>query len=227
MTNSERGTTTGGRSLVYNDKVLLDMTSVEFRDLLERQTDQQLIDPCLHDDQTPYVFGPVPDAWDTFRDELVSHLSVSREDIRVVGSGRFGFSMKPGHNLRSFRDTSDIDVIIVNLGLFDQLWLALLGAAYPRPPYTSIIGGWLERRRNELYTGWLTPLEIKLNVKIFGSKAKPVLDFNSQWFNALKQASRHPPRRHEDITGRLYRTWRHAELYHLHSLAELRKTLAE
>ena len=70
-------------------------------------------------------------------------------------------------------------------------------------------------------------MEIKLDVTIFGPKAKPVLDFNLQWFNALKQASRHFPRRHEDITGRLYRTWRHAELYHLHSLAALRKELAD
>jgi len=204
-----------------------DMTSDEFRDLLQRQSDLQLLDPCLRDERTPYVFQPKPEAWDTFRDELVSRLSVSRADIRVVGSGRFGFSMKPGHNLRSFRDTSDIDVIIVNSDLFDQLWLALLHAAYPRPPVTERIGGWLERRRNELYTGWLSPLEIKLDITIFGGKAKPVLDFNTRWFNTLKQASRHPPRRHEDITGRLYRTWRHAELYHLHSLTALRKTLAE
>ncbi|MFY9555998.1 MAG: hypothetical protein WAV47_14910 [Blastocatellia bacterium] len=159
----------------------------------------------------------------------LSHLSVSREDIRVVGSGRFGFSMKPGHNLRRFRDTSDIDVVIVNPDLFDQLWLAVLAAAYPRPPITNRnrLGGWLATRRNELYTGWLTPLEIKLDIRIFGSKARPVLEFNTRWFNALKRASRYAPRRHEDLNGRLYRTWQHAELYHLHSLGELRRTLAE
>ncbi len=135
--------------------------------------------------------------------------------------------MKPGYNLKSFSDTSDIDVVIVNANLFDQLWVALLDAAYPRPPVTNVLGGWLQTRRNELYTGWLTPLEIKLDRKIFGVKAEPVLDFNTQWFNTLKQASRHPPRRHENITGRLYRTWRHAELYHLNSLVTLRRTLAE
>ena len=204
------------------------MIPEEFRGLLQRQSDRQLLDPCLRDEGTPYVFQEKSDAWDTFRDELVSHLGVSRADIRVVGSGRFGFSMKPGRNLRRFRDTSDIDVTIVNDGLFDQLWLSLLDAAYPRPPVTDTLsGGWLKRRKNELYTGWLTPLEIKLNIGIFGAKAKPVLDFNTRWFNALKQASRHPPQRHEDINGRLYRTWRHAELYHLHSLAALRKTLAD
>jgi hypothetical protein len=203
------------------------MTSEEFRHLLQQQSDLQLLDPCLHDERTPYVFQPQPAAWDTFRDELGLGLDVSRADIRVVGSARFGFSMRPGRNLKSFGDTSDIDVVIINATLFDRLWLALLDAAYPRPPITEKLGGWLKTRRNELYTGWLTPLEIRLDITIFGLKAKPVLDFKTLWFNALKQASRHPPRRHEDITGRLYRTWQHAELYHLHSLAALRKTLAE
>jgi len=203
------------------------MTSEEFRDLLQRHSELQLLDSCLHDDRAPYVFEPRPETWDTFRDELVSGLGVSRADIRVVGSGRFGFSMKPGHSLKAFGDTSDIDVVIVNADLFDRLWLALLEAAYPRAPITNKLGGWLGRRRNELYTGWLTPLEIRLDSKIVGARAKPVADFNSRWFNTLKQAARYPPRRHEDITSRLYRTWRHAELYHLSSLAALRKALAE
>lgn len=203
------------------------MTSDEFRDLLQRQTDVQLLDPCLHDDGTPYVFQPQPITWNIFRDELVSGLAVSHTDIRVVGSGRFGFSMTPGRNFKRFADTSDIDVIVVNPVLFDQLWVALLEAAYPRPPVIQKFGGWLATRRKELYTGWLTPLEIKLDSKIFGVRAKPVLDFNIQWFNTFKLASRHPPRRHSDVTGRLYRTWRHAELYHLDSLAALRKASAE
>ncbi len=100
-------------------------------------------------------------------------------------------------------------------------------ACAARPPFTSYLGGWLGKRRSEVYTGWLTPLEIKLDAKIVGNRAKPVLDFNFRWFNTFKAASQHPPRRHEDITGRLYRTWEHAELYHLNSLASLRKSLKE
>jgi hypothetical protein len=203
------------------------MTPDEFRQLLGRQTDAQLLGPCLHDDSPPYVFETQPATWDTFRDALVGSLGVARAEIRIVGSGRFGFSMKPGLNLREFRDTSDIDVVIVNSALFDELWVSMLDAAYPRAPILPKWGGWIAKRRNELYTGWLTPLKIRLDVTIFGAKARPVLDFNLRWFNALKKASQHPPRRHEDITGRLYRTWRHAELYHLHSLGELRKDLTD
>ncbi|MGH7381380.1 MAG: hypothetical protein ACREKR_04020 [Candidatus Methylomirabilales bacterium] len=203
------------------------MTREEFRELLQQHSDVELLDPCLRDDQAPYVFQPKPAAWDSFRDELVALLGVSRDEVRVVGSGRFGFSIKPWNNFKRFGDKSDIDVVIVNANLFDELWLALLDAAYPRPPITDKLGGWLEKRRNELYTGWLTPLKIKLDYRIVGLKARPVLEFSTLWFDALKRAARHPPRRHEDITGRLYRTWRHAELYHLNSLSDLRRALAE
>ena len=65
-------------------------------------------------------------AWDSFRDEIVAGLGVARADIRVVGSARSGFSLKPGLALRSFRDKSDIDVVVVNPSAFDRLWLARL-----------------------------------------------------------------------------------------------------
>jgi hypothetical protein len=201
------------------------MSPDTFRELINEKTASELLDLCLHDEIAPYVFDPAPAAWDVFRDDLGAQLGVDRADVRVVGSGRLGFSMKPGQNLRLFRDTSDIDVVIVDADAFDELWLALLDAAYPRPPITNRIGGWLERRRNELYTGWLSPLDITIDPRIFGAKAQPVLDFTTRWFNAFKEASQHPPRRHEDLQARLYRTWRHAELYHVDSLAALRRSL--
>jgi len=203
------------------------MTTDEFRELIRRTPDSELLDLCLHSEATPFVFEAKPTTWDEFRDSLVSDLDVSRRDIRIVGSGRFGFSMKPGQHLRSFSDTSDIDVVVVNESLFDSMWLALLEAAYPRPPLVHRFGGWLAEGRNELYTGWITPVKIRLDHRIFGPKAQPVLEMRTRWFNALKQASQVPPRRHEDVQGRLYRTWKHAELYHLHSLAELRRSLEE
>jgi hypothetical protein len=203
------------------------MTPAEFRVLMGQRSDAQLLAPCLQNDDLPFVFEAKPDNWNIFRDELAAALGVVRADIRIVGSGRLGFSMKPGAQLKGFSDKSDIDVVIVNPAMFDQLWFSMLDAAYPRSPMTERLGGWLEKRRNEVYTGWLSPLKISLDVGIFGPQAKPVLDFSTKWFNALKRASRHPSRRHEDITVRLYRTWRHAQLYHLDSLAGLRKSLAE
>jgi hypothetical protein len=163
------------------------MTPDEFRTLLSERTDSELLELCLRDENPPFVFDPNPSAWDGFRDDLVGSLGVSRQDIRIVGSARFGFSLKPGYELRRFGDTSDIDVVVVNSELFDELWIALLAAAYPRPPNTSIAGGWLNRRRSEVYTGWITPREIRLDGSIFGQRARPALEFRVRWFNAFKK----------------------------------------
>ena len=201
------------------------MTADGFRDLVRHQSNDRLLELCLLEDLTPYVFEPKPAAWDMFRNELASDLGVSQNDIRVVGSGRFGFSTRPDRNLAGFRDRSDIDVVVVNSNTFDELWFSLLHAAYPRGSAAGTLGGWLKKRRSEVYTGWITPLGIHIDHEIFGEKASPVLNLRTRWFNALKKASRHPPRRHEKVNGRLYRTWRHAELYHLNCLAELRKSL--
>ena len=79
--------------------------------------------------------------------------------------------------------------------------------------------------RNGVYAGYLTPVSLSLDVSIYGPKARPALETRTKWFNTLKDAAKFPPRRHEDIHGRLYRTWDHAEMYHLNSLDALRSSL--
>jgi len=201
------------------------MSRDEFKKLLRRNSDATLLGPCLRDDLVPHAFDLNPPGWNECRDYLAHEVGAIPEQVTVVGSARFGFSLKPWNNLKSFHDRSDIDVVVVNADIFDSIWHALLAAAYPRPPATNWVGGWLAARKSELYTGWVTPLEIKLDAKIFGVRAKPILQFNATWFNALKRASSFSSRRHEDVNGRLYRTWQHAELYHMHSLSALRKSL--
>lgn len=220
---------TGQRSSGYQSchiiSSYLRMKPTDFRTMINTQNDAKLIAQCLHDASPPYVFEPNPSAWDKFCGSIASEIGVASADIRIVGSGRFGFSMKPWMNLRGFSDRSDVDVVIVNPDTFDHLWLSLLGAVYPRKPVAGKLGGWLKELRNEVYTGWITPKGIRLDLQVFGEKARPVLEFRTMWFNALKRAAQHCPMRHEDVEGRLYRTWRHAELYHLHSLAALRESL--
>jgi len=203
------------------------MSPNDFRKLIAERTDAELLGPCLREDQTPYVFEPRPNSWADFRAEVSGQLRVSPDGIRIVGSGRFGFSLRPHNNLKAYTEKSDIDVVVVDTVLFDSLWDGLLSAAYPGDETSPKLGGWLSARRREVYAGWLDPLEIKLDPKIWGPAADRVLNFSTDWFNIFQKASKHPPRRHETVTGRLYRTWRHADLYHLHSLATLRITLAE
>lgn len=203
------------------------MNRDEFRATLATKKDHELLGLCLRDQELPFVFDTRPQSWVNFRKQVAADLHAQEGDLSIVGSGRLGFSLKPRNNLKAFSDKSDIDVVVVNESLFDELWIALLTAAYPRPPITEQLGGWLAERRREVYTGWISPDEMKLDGKIYGAKAKPVNEIRVRWFTALKRASQHPPRRHEDITARLYRTWSHAELYHLNSLAALRQSLAD
>jgi hypothetical protein len=126
-----------------------------------------------------------------------------------------------------FRDDSDIDVLIVSQTLFDDFWIALLAAAYLRGNVAEDLAGWLRKRRNEVYTGYITPTEIKLDATIYGARARPILDLRTKWFTALNEASEFPIRGYEAINGRLYRTWQHAKLYHLNSIASLRHSLTE
>src|SRR5581483_11255792 len=119
------------------------MTALEFRESLGQNSDQELLGLCLRDDITPYVFESKPEMWSLFKNQLALRLGTSADSIRVIGSGRLGFSLKPGNNLREFQDTSDIDVIVISPDLFDELWQRLLEAAYPRPPMLQRLGGWI------------------------------------------------------------------------------------
>lgn len=201
------------------------MTPEDFRALLAGNDETAILNATLHSDAAPYAFEPNPIRWDAFRGSISARLNINAADIRLVGSGRLGFSMKPGNNLRSFQDTSDLDVVVINPDAFDTLWALLLQAAYPRPPNSYASGTWMGRTRNELYTGWISPARISFDASIQGTRVRPVLQLRTQWFNTLQEASQYPPRRHESIQCRLYRTWRHAELYHLHSISALRQSL--
>ena len=193
--------------------------------MLGATADPDLLDVCLRGDDIPFICSDAA-GWTAFRGELANGVDgLAEGDIRVVGSARYGFSMKPRNHLREFTDESDIDVVVVNEVLFDQLWIALLEAAYPRLAANREIGRWDVPGRAELFAGWLTPTAIHMDWKILGKRGVPLFEFKQKWFNALKLAARHSNRPHNDIQGRLYRTWRHAELYHLFSIAELRRSL--
>jgi hypothetical protein len=201
------------------------MKQDEFREMLRVTADVGLLDLCLRADDVPFICKDAA-GWTAFRQEIARGFDgLAETDIRIVGSARLGFSMRPRKHLQDFTDESDIDVVVVNETLFDWLWIALLVAAYPRLYANRGIGGWDVPGRTELFAGWLTPTAVRMDWSIIGQRGLPVFQFKQKWFDALKLAARYSNKPHNDIQGRLYRTWRHAELYHLHSIAELRQSL--
>lgn len=68
----------------------------------------------------------------SFRAAIADSAGVSPDDIRLVGSSRFGVSMnpKPEKLFREFNARSDLDVVIVSEKLFSEIWDAFLKAHY-------------------------------------------------------------------------------------------------
>ncbi|MHB9137528.1 MAG: hypothetical protein ACYC2J_14085 [Acidithiobacillus ferrooxidans] len=56
------------------------------------------------------------------REDICEHFSVEFNDVIMVGSGKLGFSLKPGKRFAEFSDDSDIDIAIVSSRLFERVW---------------------------------------------------------------------------------------------------------
>lgn len=77
------------------------------------------------------------DKWHEKYDELrlfiSDKLSVHFNDISIAGSAKFGFSINPKKDFKSFDYNSDIDIIVVSQKLFYRFW-----NAYRRDSYAEI-----------------------------------------------------------------------------------------
>lgn len=179
---------------------------------------------------TPYVFRERPLVHDALQQHLCSALSLSMRNVIVVGSAKIGFSLSPDNFSRKFSDKSDIDVLIVDAGLFDKIWMTLLGWHYPRrlSVLDKVDARWIKTRRKDLYWGWFVPDRIRFEGLSLPYVLKPLRDISADWFNAfrsLSQYSQYPEFAHREISGRLYRTWEHALLYHVEGLRQIKNKL--
>ncbi len=176
----------------------------------------------------PYVFRDNPESLKVLNQHLCGALPLKTDDIRVVGSARTGFSLSPDNFPRQFSDGSDIDVLVVDEALFDTVWLTMLRWHYPR----RIVGlpdtadkRWVGVRKTELYWGWFVPNHIRYNGLSLPKILAPIRDMSTAWFNAFQNLSRHPTFAGRTVSGRLYRTWDHATLYHADGLRQIKESL--
>lgn len=178
---------------------------------------------------TPYVFREQPKAMGILCDHLCQNelLGLSQDNIRIVGSGKIGFSLSPDNFPRPFSEVSDIDVLVVDEKLFDKVWMSMLEWHYPRKGIDlgGADGKWAKTRRKELYWGWFSPDKIRFSGLSFPSVLKPLRDISTAWFNCFQSLSLYPEFSGRHISGRLYRTWDHATLYQEHGLIQIREIL--
>jgi hypothetical protein len=201
-------------------------TADDFAQLLLSRTLSDIIQEHVFQG-LPFVFRHTPQTLDVLKGHLVSDLGLNLSNILVVGSARTGFSLNPHKFPRQFSDTSDIDILIVDEDLFDEIWTTLLRWNYPRRlvKLGRTDNEWIYQRRKDIYWGWFEPDRIRFEGISLPDALWPIRDLSTRWFNAfrgLSQYSEHAELARREVSGRLYRTWNHAYLYHEEGLRLLK-----
>jgi hypothetical protein len=196
-------------------------TPEEFRELLLAQSLEQTVQEQFFEGEV-YAFRNERRALEVLYDHFRRELELEPEQLRIVGSGKIGFSVSPADFPRRFSSASDIDIAIANQALYDQVWYGILAGQYPRR--RRLLDP--ERRSTaSLYWGWIAPDRIRFDVVTMPPALTPVHRFSARWFNAFRSLSRYRLFSRREVSGRLYRTWEHARLYHADGLRQLAEVL--
>lgn len=171
-----------------------------------------------------------------FQKHVAGALGISRaaSDVLIVGSARFGFSLDPDRFAVPFQASSDIDIVVVHTGLFDEAWQTMLAWDYRTIRIRSYQERqWLFKRHDEVWSGWFDPPGWRFRERggielSFPVALKPLREFAYRWFSTFRSLSRykdHPEIPRHKISARLYRTRTHVAMYHAMGLRTLRRKL--
>jgi len=201
------------------------ITSDELRNLIFTTPAEDLVNQHVFGGE-PFVFRNTPSEYQLLLADLASSLEISDSAITIVGSAKTGFSMDPEAFGTPFNDESDIDVVVVDANRFDRLWFALVGWEYRLGPQHGYRRTWLKRRHDDIYWGWF--FDERLNTRGLSSAAalRTVRDLSNEWFEAFQSVGlRNAALAGRKFRGRLYRTWDHARMYHVHGLLKYRDNI--
>ena len=195
------------------------VTIEQFKTILLNQPLEETVQKHIFSGH-PFAFRANPSTLTVLTNHLNKQLNLQPTNICVVGSGKTGFSLNPNNFPRRFSSSSDIDVIAIDQLMFDTVWTTLLKWHYPRRR-AKLYGDdrlWIGHRKSDLYWGWFVPDKIRFDGLSFPSVLKPIRDISANWFNAFQSLSQLDEFLGRNVSGRLYRTWDHAVLYHVEGL---------
>lgn len=167
-----------------------------------------------------YVFRWLAEPYGQFRQGMARLLEVQEADVRLIGSGKLGFSLHEGRLLQAFRPNSDLDLAVVASGLFDATALELRTSAG-----TLALAGEEERRRlrrskENVFSGYLRPDQLPLGCSLM-----------REWFPRLAGPYAAEPARSHPVRAWLFKSWDHAQLcyveHHQRVQEAIRRQLAK
>ena len=165
---------------------------------------------------TPYVFEDNNDIYFDLRKELSIFFNVSNfNNILMVGSAKMGFSMNPHNCFRGIQDDSDIDMVIMDEGLFDVYWKKLfefnLDYNINLIPRSEKEEGQYKRFLEYFFKGWIRP-------DYFPFK----YDGRKKWFDFFKKISysKYDKRK---VTGAIFKNEYFFKKYHASNIESIRR----
>lgn len=203
-----------------------EITVDEFRDIIVERPFEEIVQDYIFEG-IPYALRDQPENFGILQQHLYDQLELTAiNNITVIGSGKTGFSLNPDSFPRQFSDDSDLDILIVDAALFDRIWAIILRWHYPRF-YLEIKNHriWISDRKREIYLGRLMPDKIYFPGIVFPDELTQLRDISTSWFNAFQSLSAHDFLIRRRVTGRLYRTWDHAMMYHVENLRLIKKLI--
>lgn len=86
-------------------------------------------------DGQAWVFSPVSGletagSYHDFRVSVANAVNTNPNNVAIIGSAKYGFSMSPSKAMRPFGEKSDVDVVIVSQELFETVWADIRTAIY-------------------------------------------------------------------------------------------------
>jgi hypothetical protein len=168
--------------------------------------------------QTPWIFGGDAAGFASWRADIAHDTACKPEDVYVVGSSVFGYSLSPTKAGRAFRHgsarepPSDIDIVIVSEMLFEESWHVLR-----RAEILNLIAptrGERDKIRTDIYWGYVANVTVPPNTGVARAFRRAM----------AKTTSRVPFRGHP-AKARVYRHYDDVLSYHTHSLRDLRREL--
>ncbi len=198
----------------------------EFQALLAGEDIEEVVREYVFGGE-PFIFEGSSEGYETFMSTLSAALEVERACITIVGSAKTGYSLSPDSFGRAFSERSDVDVIVVDEGLFDLVWKSLLKWHYPwKYRLAGAEKNWATRRMEDVYWGHITLNRIRRETWPLRGQLSELRDLAATWFEAFQGLGRQQQLTQFDFSGRLYRTWDHASRYHVDSLRRVRDKLA-
>lgn len=147
-------------------------TVEEFKDYVVKNTTDNVINKYLLYG-TPYIFKDDIDRYFELKQEISKFFNTQQTQIYMVGSAKLGFSISPLKGFKPFNEDSDIDIAIIDSGLFGKYWKLLLNTGMAKTAKTEKEDKKYKKFLEYLFNGWLRP-------DLFPYKMK------EDWFNFFK-----------------------------------------